>query len=212
MADKPMIYIVDDEREVRRSTAFMLKTSGFPVTCFESANELLGALGRLDAGILLLDIRMPDMDGLTLQKTLSERGVRFPVIIFTGHGDIASAVKAMQAGAIDFIEKPFEREHLIAAIDIATAHLQSDMTAGSSRQDAKLRLAALTPREMEVLECLTQGMPNKTIAYDLSISPRTVEVHRANLMKKLGVRSFSDALRIAFAAGVNFQPAGQMVQ
>lgn len=212
MADKPMIYIVDDEREVRRSTAFMLKTSGFPVTCFESGSELLAALGRLENGVLLIDIRMPDMDGLTLQSTLRARGVRFPVIIFTGHGDIASAVKAMQAGAIDFIEKPFEREHLIAAIEIASKHLQADMTAGTSQQDAKLRLAALTPRELEVLECLTQGMPNKTIAYDLSISPRTVEVHRANLMKKLGVRSFSDALRIAFAAGVNFHPTSQIMQ
>ncbi|WP_221794516.1 response regulator transcription factor [Aquisediminimonas sediminicola] len=203
MANKPIIYIVDDEKEVRRATAFLLKTSGYQVIQFESGVDLLKEAGHLELGVMLLDMRMPEMDGLEIQAALKARGLRFPVIIFTGHGEINMAVEAMRAGAIDFIEKPFEKERLIEAIEMATAHIRDEIGQNVAMQEAELRLAALTMREREVLECLTHGMPNKKIAYDLSISPRTVEVHRANLMKKLGVRSFSDALRIAFAAGLH---------
>jgi len=151
-------------------------------------------------GCVLLDIRMPGLDGLDVQRTLNERGSDFPVIILTGHGDIALSVRALKAGAVDFIEKPFGKAELIAALEEAFARLDDN---GRHRLDAaaaNVRLAALTPRERDVLDGLVAGLPNKTIAFDLEISSRTVEVHRANLMSKLGVRSLSQMLRIAFAA------------
>ena len=145
---------------------------------------------------------MPEIDGLGVQRALAERGVTMPVVIMTGHGDISIAVQAMKAGAVDFLEKPFEKAALLAAISDAFARIEASDQAASRAADAEVILSALTPRERDVLEGLAKGLPNKTIAYDLDISPRTVEVHRANLMTKLGVRSLSDALRIAFAAGV----------
>jgi two-component system response regulator FixJ len=137
-----------------------------------------------------------------VQKALAERGVAMPIVIMTGHGDVAIAVQAMKAGAVDFLEKPFEKSALLKAIEDAFARLAAADTASARAAEADVALAALTPRERDVLEGLARGLPNKTIAYDLEISPRTVEVHRANLMSKLGVRSLSDALRIAFAAGL----------
>jgi two-component system response regulator FixJ len=143
---------------------------------------------------------MPGMDGLEVQQALQERGVGLPVIIMTGHGDVALAVKAMKAGAVDFIEKPFEKIALSSSLDEGFRRLSQKEVTGERRKDAEVKLQALTPRERDVLDGLAQGLPNKTIAYDLGISPRTVEIHRANLMTKLGVRSLSEALRIAFAA------------
>ena len=142
------------------------------------------------------------MDGLEVQQELNQRGVAMPVIVLTGHGDISIAVRAMKAGAVDFIEKPFEKAVLLDAIDAAFARLEDKEGRSTRAGDAAVAVAALTPRERDVLDGLAQGLPNKTIAYDLGISPRTVEVHRANLMTKLAVRSLSDALRIAFAAGL----------
>ncbi len=202
MNDSKLVHIVDDEEAIRRSAGFMLKTSGFAVQTWGSGTEFLREVRHLPHGCILLDVRMPDIDGLGVQARLAEQGVTMPVVIMTGHGDISIAVRAMKAGAVDFIEKPFEKATLLAAIGDAFARIAAAGHASVRAADAEVILAALTPRERDVLEGLVRGLPNKTIAYDLDISPRTVEVHRANLMTKLGVRSLSDALRIAFAAGL----------
>ena len=195
-----VVHLVDDDAAIRRSVGFMLKTSGHRVESYESGTELLKASNRLDEGCILLDIRMPGMDGLEVQQALQEKGVSLPVIIMTGHGDVTLAVKAMKAGAVDFIEKPFEKATLLASLEEGYRRLTRKEATDDRMRDAEVRLQALTSRERDVLEGLAQGLPNKTIAYDLGISPRTVEIHRANLMTKLAVRSLSEALRIAFAA------------
>lgn len=194
-----VVHVVDDDDAVRRSVGFMLKTSGYRVCPYSSGQEILKAAKALQPGCLLLDIRMPDMDGLEVQEALKDRGVALPVIIMTGHGDVPLSVRAMKAGAIDFIEKPFEKAVLLAAVEEGFATLERAQSARDRSQDASVRLQVLTQREREVLDGLAQGLPNKTIAYDLGISPRTVEIHRANLMTKLAVRSLSEALRLAFA-------------
>ena len=199
---KPLVHLVDDEDAIRRSAGFMLKTSGYRVRPFASGVELLRNARGLEPGCILLDIRMPGMDGLEVQQALREAGVAFPVIIMTGHGDVALAVRAMKAGAIDFIEKPFEKEALLTALEQGFSRLRKEERNREKADEAELRIAALTPRERDVLAGLAGGLPNKTIAYDLGLSPRTVEIHRANLMHKLGVHSLSEALRIAFAAGM----------
>jgi two-component system response regulator FixJ len=198
--DKRLVHLVDDEEAIRRSAGFMLKTSGFRVKTYESGVELMKEAKQLDPGCILLDIRMPGMDGLETQQALREQGVPLPVIIMTGHGDVSLAVRAMKVGAVDFIEKPFEKAMLLSALDEGFSRLERSERSRDRAGEATVRLQALTPREREVLDGLAQGLPNKTIAYDLGISPRTVEIHRANLMTKLGVRSLSEALRIAFAA------------
>jgi len=200
MTDKAIVYIVDDDDAVRRSAGFMLKTSGFEVHTYASGIEFLKEVKKLDPGCVLLDVRMPDMDGLEVQQELNAHGIAMPVIVLTGHGDVATAVQAMKGGASDFLEKPFEKANLLDAIRRGTEKIGRKDEASRSEHEAKVRIAALTSRERDVLRELVRGHPNKTIAYDLGISPRTVEVHRANVMSKLGVRSLSDALRIAFAA------------
>ena len=199
--EERMVHLVDDDASVRRSVGFMLKTSGHQVQSYESGAELLKNSAQLEQGYILLDIRMPGMDGLEVQQKLQEKGIGLPVIIMTGHGDVGLAVRAMKAGAVDFIEKPFEKDTLFSSLDEGFRRLSQEQVTGERRRDAKVKLQALTARELDVLDGLAQGMPNKTIAYDLGISPRTVEIHRANLMTKLGARSLSEALRIAFAAG-----------
>lgn len=200
-SEQRMVHLVDDDASVRRSVGFMLKTSGHQVETYESGVDLLKNSSKLELGCILLDIRMPGMDGLEVQQALQEKGVGLPVIIMTGHGDVGLAVKAMKAGAVDFIEKPFEKVALFSSLDEGFRRLSQKELTGERRKDAEVKLQALTAREREVLEGLAQGLPNKTIAYDLGISPRTVEIHRANLMSKLNVRSLSEALRIAFAVG-----------
>ena len=195
-----VVHLVDDDEAVRRSAGFMLKTSGYLVHAYQSGVELLKAAGDLSPECILLDIRMPGLDGLEVQQALHDKGISLPVIIMTGHGDISLAVRAMKAGAVDFIEKPFEKATLLSSLDEGFRRLLHKEVTGDRRKDAEVRLQALTPRERDVLDGLAQGLPNKTIAYDLGISPRTVEIHRANMMAKLGVRSFSEALRIAFGA------------
>jgi two-component system response regulator FixJ len=199
-SDERLVHIVDDDPAIRRSVGFMLKTSGHRVEAYESGAELLKSSGDLGEGCILLDIRMPGMDGLEVQQALQANGVSLPVIIMTGHGDVTLAVKAMKAGAVDFIEKPFEKDALLASLEEGFGRLSRKEATNERQRDAEVRLQALTVRERDVLSGLAQGLPNKTIAYDLGISPRTVEIHRANLMTKLGVRSLSEALRIAFAA------------
>ncbi len=195
-----LVHLVDDDEAIRRSVGFMLKTSGFNVRTYDSGLQLIKAAAGLETGCILLDIRMPGMDGLEVQKALRDKGVTLPVIIMTGHGDVSLAVQAMKAGAVDFIEKPFEKAVLLSGIEHAMERLKRSAASQDRAGEAIVRLQALTPREREVLEGLAKGLPNKTIAYDLGISPRTVEIHRANVMSKLGVRSLSEALRIAFAA------------
>ncbi|MBP7135500.1 MAG: response regulator transcription factor [Sphingomonadaceae bacterium] len=206
MTDRRQIYLVDDDDAVRRSAGFMLKTSGFAVEPFASGVEFLKEVEALAPGCILLDVRMPGLDGLEVQRALGERGITFPVIVLTGHGDVNVAVAAMKAGALDFIEKPFEKAVLLAALEEGFAQIERSDRGKARAAEAVLRLNVLTAREHDVLEGLVRGFPNKTIAYDLGISARTVEIHRANLMTKLNVRSLSEALRIAFAAGLGDTP------
>jgi two-component system, LuxR family, response regulator FixJ len=200
MPSDKLVHIVDDDDSVRRSVAFMLKNAGYRVENHVSGVAFLKEAKTAERGCVLLDVRMPEMDGLEVQQEMAARGIDLPVVILTGHGDISVAVKALRAGAVNFIEKPYEKETLIAAIEEAYGKLDrmhdKDMKSG----EAKIRLASLTGRERDVLDGLVAGYPNKTIAYDLGISPRTVEIYRANMMEKLRVRSLSEALRIAFIA------------
>lgn len=202
MNAKRMVHVVDDEEAMRKSLSFVLKTSGYAVTAWSDGVAFLREARHAEAGCVLLDVRMPEMDGLEVQRVMSERGLAMPIVVLTGHGDISTAVAAMKAGAIDFLEKPFEKAALLDAVGAAFRRLEGTDNERERAAAAGVRLACLTPREQDVLRGLARGLPNKTIAYDLDISPRTVEVHRANMMSKLGVRSLSDALRIAFAAGV----------
>jgi len=196
------VHLVDDDEAIRRSASFLLRTSGYVVKTYPSGVAFMEQCDRIDPGCILLDVRMPEMDGLEVQRALKERHVLLPVIVMTGHGDVSVAVQAMKAGAIDFIEKPFEKATLLGAIAEGFARLDQAERRQARAEEARARLAVLTPREMDVMRGLVRGHPNKTIAYDLDISPRTVEIHRANLMGKLGVASLSEALRIAFAAGL----------
>ena len=198
-ADK-LVHIVDDDDSVRRSAAFMLKHAGYRVESHVSGVEFLKSAKSTERGCVLLDVRMPEMDGLEVQQEMGARGIDMPVVILTGHGDIALAVKALRAGAVNFIEKPYEKEALLRAIEEAYMRLDRAHDREMKAGEAKIRLASLTGRERDVLNGLVAGYPNKTIAYDLGISPRTVEIYRANMMEKLRVRSLSEALRIAFIA------------
>ena len=171
---------------------------------FDSGEAFLAVVDRLVSGPVLLDIQMSGLDGLSVQKILAEQGRGFPLIIISGHGDVAMAVEAMKAGAVDFLIKPFVSEDLLGVLEVADATLNLVGARTGQREEALQRLSALTLRENQVLNELARGHPNKTIGYDLGISPRTVEIHRANVMRKLGVHSFPDALRVAFAADMPF--------
>src|SRR6476469_1108341 len=176
MAYRRVVHIVDDEESVRRSISFMLRTSGFDVSTWSSGLGFLKDAKVAQAGCVLLDVRMPDMDGLAVQKEMSEQGVGMPVIVLTGHGDVGTAVAAMKNGAVDFLEKPFEKSQLLQALEVGFHRLENRRDELASARDASVRVAALTPRERDILAGLVRGYPNKTIAYDLNISPRTVEV------------------------------------
>jgi two-component system, LuxR family, response regulator FixJ len=198
--EQRLVHIADDDDAIRRSVSFALKTSGFQVRTYETGIELLKSAPVIASGCILLDIRMPGMDGLEVQEGLKAKGVTLPVIIMTGHGDVSLAVRAMKAGAVDFIEKPFAKAVLLGAIEHAMSRLNHAAANRLHSDEAATKLKLLTARERDVLDGLAKGLPNKSIGYDLGISPRTVEIHRANLMSKLGVNSLSEALRIAFAA------------
>ncbi len=196
------VHLVDDDEAIRRSVSFTLRTSGYLVKTYSSGLEFLREAKGVAPGCILLDVRMPEMDGLEVQRALKEMGVLLPVVVMTGHGDVTIAVQAMKDGAVDFIEKPFEKASLLSAIEAGLDRLEQAGRRHARADEARVKLEALTSREMDVIKGLVRGHPNKTIAYDLDISPRTVEIHRANLMAKLGVASLSEALRIAFAAGI----------
>jgi two-component system response regulator FixJ len=173
------------------------------------AKDFLDAAPTLLMGCLVADIRMPEMDGLALQRALNEQTLQFPMIVITGHGDVPLAVRAMKAGAVDFIEKPFATPTILASVEAALSRVESTGQRDPVTQAALARLELLSPREREVLEGLLAGLPNKTIAYDLAISPRTVEIHRARVMDKMGAHSLSELIRFALAAGVQPNNQGQ---
>ena len=202
MTEAPLVHIVDDEDSIRRSLGFLLSTAGYRVRRWEDGVAFLKGVDANEPACVLLDVRMPGMDGLEVQAEMRDRGINLPVVVLTGHGDVAMAVRAMRSGAVDFLEKPFERKVLLNAVEAGFEQL-ADSEAQRERTDwARTQIAGLTQREREVLDGLACGFPNKTIAYDLGISSRTVEVHRANVMTKLDVANFADALRIAFGAGL----------
>jgi two-component system, LuxR family, response regulator FixJ len=200
MASDAVVHLIDDDDAVRQALAFLLTTSGHAVRVYDSAEAFLAALPSVQPGCIVTDVRMPGIDGLALQRELKTRAITLPVIVITGHGDVPLAVEAMKAGAVDFLEKPFDDEALLGAIRVAI-----DRHAHDSRRDGEIaaikrRLDSLSPREREVLDGLVAGLPNKTIAYDLNISARTVEVHRANLMTRMGAHSVADLVRMVFVA------------
>ena len=201
MPAEPLVYIVDDDEAVRDSLSVLLEARGYQVTSFCAGRDFLAVAASLRRGCVIVDIRMPEMDGLELQQHLIERALSFPLIIITGHGDVPLAVRAMKAGAVDFIEKPFAVETITASITTALDRLEAAADDPPAAPAAE-KLATLSPREREVLDGLLAGLPNKTIAYDLSISPRTVEIHRARVMDKMGARSLSELIRTALSAGV----------
>jgi two-component system response regulator FixJ len=196
------LHIVDDDDDVRESAALLLDASGYSVTTYSSGFEFLERLDPTIPACVLLDIHMPQMDGLEVQRRLAERGVAFPVIVLTGRGDISIAVQAMKRGAFEFLEKPYLNEILLEAATDAFAKLEAVTEDRAVTAEAKAGVARLTAREKEVLQGLLAGLPNKLIAYELEISVRTVEIYRANVMDKLNAKSLSTAVRIALAAGV----------
>lgn len=205
MPDRQLIHLVDDDDAIRHSASFMLRAAGYRVQTYADGVTFLDVVANVDPGCILLDVQMPRKDGLSVLEELGARGVSMPVIVLTGHGDVSVAVAAMKGGAVDFVEKPYEKDKLLEIIRAAFDKVESRHLREELNGKAKARLAALTERESEVLEGLVQGLTNKAIAGRLSISPRTVEIHRSHVMQKLEVDSLSAALRLAFAAGIGFE-------
>ncbi|HYD27696.1 response regulator FixJ [Brevundimonas sp.] len=199
MSDR--VHVIDDDEGLRDALAFLLDVNGVEACFYPSANEFLDALPVAD-GCILTDIRMPGLTGLELVRELKHRGATFPVIVMTGHGDVPLAVEAMKAGVVDFIEKPFDDAHLISAIRTALTNLRSVEEPDVARRAAEERLSQLSPRERDVLVGVVEGKLNKQIAFELEISPRTVEIYRANLMSKTRARNVAELMRIALAAGL----------
>jgi two-component system, LuxR family, response regulator FixJ len=197
-----LIFIVDDDEAVRESLSALLEAKGFAVEAFPTAEAFLAAPKREHGLCALIDLRMPGMDGLTLLERLGTGGSRLPMIMVTGHGDVPLAVKAMKAGAFDFVEKPYTNEILLGAINRAADVAERSGFDDVDPAQTTARIEALTPRERDVLDQLVVGHANKIIAHELSISPRTVEIHRANLMKKMQADSLSHLVRMALAAGL----------
>ena len=202
MQPEPIIYVIDDDDAVRQSLEFLLKTAGMTVRGFEHAKAFLDILPRVEHGCVITDVRMPGMSGIDLLRSLKDTNPELPVIVITGHGDISLAVEAMKIAAIDFLEKPFDDDQLIAAVRAA---LNRD--AGVVKRKAELgeiteKLAELSNRERQVLDGLVAGKANKSIAFDLGISPRTVEIYRANVMTKMAANSLSDLVRMAMLADI----------
>jgi two-component system, LuxR family, response regulator FixJ len=204
MTANNVVHIVDDDDAVRQSLAFLLSSAGLPVRLYESASAFLAGLSAPQSGCLVTDIRMPGMTGIELLKALQEKSLSMPAIVITGHGDVPLAVEAMKAGAVDFIEKPFEEEEILNAVKRA---LEQGSDENGDGAVVAARLATLSERERQVLDGLVAGNPNKTIARGLGISPRTVEVYRANLMTKMQAKSLSQLIRMAILADI--KPSGR---
>jgi FixJ family two-component response regulator len=204
MKDRPpVVYIVDDDEAVRGSLRLLLKSVGLTPNALGSAREFLAKYDPLQPGCLVLDVRMPEMSGLELQEQLNLQGAVIPVIFITGHGDVPMAVEAMQAGAFDFLQKPFRDQDLIDRIQRAMEKDRSNRTALTERNTIRERLESLTPREREVLTMVTSGKANKVMASDLGVSQRTVEIHRARVMEKMGAGSLAQLVRMVMDLDVN---------
>ncbi len=198
--EEPLIYVVDDDEAVRDSLTLLLKAVGLKGQAFSSAAEFLHNYDPEQHGCLVTDIRMPGMSGLDMQDELNKRGAPIPLIFITGHGDVPMAVDAMKSGALDFIEKPFRDQELLDRVHQALTWDKERRTKNLEILAIRERLSTLTPRETEVMERVTQGQANKVIAMDLEVSQRTVEIHRARVMEKMGVRSVAKLVRAVAAA------------
>lgn len=201
--DDYVVHIVDDEEPVRKSLAFLLTMTGFTVRVHESASGFLAVAKTIGKACLITDLRMPDMSGVELLGKLKEIGASIPAVVITGHGDVPMAVAAMKAGAVDFIEKPFEDEALVEAIRRAASQLEESPVPVAATATLRTRLDSLSERERQVLSAVVAGLPNKTIGFDLGISPRTVEVHRANIMSKMQARNLPELVRMSIAIGLS---------
>ncbi len=202
MPDARPVHVIDDDDAVRESLAFLLESAGLVVSQHVSAAAFLRAGVPLDHGCVVTDVRMPDMSGVELLKELKDRGAGLSVIVMTGHGDVPLAVEAMKLGAADFLEKPFDDTAILSAVRACLNRSAETGRADEARVEVTRRLGALSQRERQVLECLVAGLANKTIAYDLGISPRTVEVYRANVMTKMQAGSLPELVRMALMAGI----------
>lgn len=201
MSDKAVIYIIDDDDAARDSLDFLLKSASFDVRSYDSAVSFLAASAEARSGCVITDVRMPGMTGIELLKQLSSRQFILPIIVITGHGDVPLAVEAMRAGAADFLEKPYDDEALILSIKRALASAQSAAADDTTKADLLSRIAGLSGRETEVMAGLVAGKANKVIAQELNISPRTVEIYRANVMSKMAADSLPALVRMAISAG-----------
>lgn len=202
MSSSSLVHVIDDDDAVREFLEFLLRTAKIDVRTYNSATAFLNATPSGGIGCIVTDVRMPGMSGVDLLRQLKARGSTMPVIVITGHGDIQLAVEAMKVGAVDFLEKPFDDEVLLASVSAALGRLEKDSQRETERADLNNRLATLSVREREVLEGLVAGKPNKIIAFDLGISPRTVEIYRAHVMTKMNAGSLSELVRMALLAGV----------
>jgi two-component system, LuxR family, response regulator FixJ len=200
MTHRGKVYVIDDDEAMRVSLDFLLGAAEFDVTLFESAQRFLDALPS-DFGCVVSDVRMPGIDGIELLKRLKANRSSFPVLIMTGHGDVPLAVEAMKLGAVDFLEKPFEDDRVIGLIDIALKQAESGARSEAATLDIATRIEGLSPRERQVMEGLVAGLSNKLIAREYDISPRTIEVYRANVMTKMEAGSLSELVRLAMRAG-----------
>lgn len=201
-SDTDIVHVVDDDEAMRDSMAFLLRAENFQVQTYADAADFLTALPQIKVGCVVTDVRMPGMSGIELLQRLRELKVSLPVIVVTGHGDVPLAVEAMKTGALDFIEKPFDDDVFLRAVRTALGAQAVDSQRQAQKATINSRLESLSNREREVLEGLVAGHPNKTIAYDLGISPRTVEIYRANVMEKMQARSLSDLVRMALVGGL----------
>jgi two-component system response regulator FixJ len=194
------VHVIDDDDAVRDSLVFLLASAKIPAAAYSSAKAFLAGFDADAAGCVVTDIRMPEMSGLELLQRLNTDGARLPVIVITGHADVPLAVEAMKLGAADFIEKPFDEDTLLAAVRQALDRHKHDGERETAQAKARALIATLSAREKQVLDGLVAGHPNKTIAFDLGISPRTVEIYRANVMTKMQAGSLSELVRMAFSA------------
>ena len=201
MAHRGRVYVIDDDAAMRDSVDFLLGSADFHVTLFESAHHFLDTVSSLDFGCVVSDVRMPGIDGIELMKRMKASHSAFPIVIMTAHGDVALAVEAMKLGAIDFLEKPFEDDRLLGMIDAALKRTESSARSEAVLLDIGSRIATLSPRERQVMDGLIAGLSNKLIAKEYDISPRTIEVYRANVMTKMQAGSLSELVRLAMRAG-----------
>ena len=199
---KGNVYVIDDDEAMRDSLHFLLDSSGYQVRLFDTATSFLEALPKLEFGCVVSDVRMPGIDGIELLKRMKAANSMFPILIMTGHGDVPLAVEAMKLGAVDFLEKPFEDDRLTAMIETAIRQVQPAVKNEAVAHDIATRIATLSPRERQVMNGLIAGLSNKLIAREYDISPRTIEVYRANVMTKMQAGSLSELVRLAMRAGL----------